>query len=740
VQGNLIEQEWGYLRDESAWKLAALIAVVGVLPITLDRWLLQAHQVAALGLIFLATAACGLWLARFDLRLSVAGLVVGTTAGVGLAAHWWPTPGVSSLFLLPVGLAVFTLGPIASALVSIAVAWFLLAHPEGYLVAIPRSETIVVVSVAAMLWALSWINEAPRRAMLKQLLVYYRRAQELLEEARDRRLLLNQANQDLTEAYLQLARMTDLLRASRLEAEMARRAKEEFVANVSHELRTPLNMIIGFSEMILRSPATYGRRLPKPLLSDMGVIHRNSQHLAQLINDVLELSQSEAGQMSLNREPVDLVTLVQEAMEAVRPLYQARKLDLKADIPSSAPRVWCDRLRVRQILLNLLSNAGRFTEVGGVRVSVSLKESEVIFHVVDSGPGIPPDRRERIFEPFHQAHAPTERILGGSGLGLSISKRLVELHGGRMWLESDVGRGSKFSFSLPRDRVDLEASDAARWVNPYARYEPRTRPRIVELPEPQFHLLVLEQEDVLQHQVRAHLGAVHLTGVQTIEALKAEVAAGPPDIVLINDAQAMEARHPVCTALGLPARTPVVSCHVPGKREACERLNVVDYLVKPVTHSALLAAAERIAPAGGSLLVVEDDREMGRLIARQLTVAGREYRVLRAEDGAGALAMMRARHPDAVLLDLGLPDKDGYQVLLEKDADPAIQCIPVVIVSARDPLGGAVVASGLQVGLAGGLSARDVILCAAAIGQALSPREGGSRPSGSVAATPRARR
>ncbi len=718
---HLAEQDWEYLQRESFWMLSALLALGGLLPLALDRWLLQPYQIDVLGLSMLATAACGYWLSRLDVRLGTGGLIAGTTATALLAMHWWPGPGAIFLLMLPVSLAVFTLGMNVSLFVSLAVIGILLFRPVALVPSIATSETVVMIFLAGMTWALNWVTQLPRQAMLGQLFGYYQRAQALLEEARDQRLALNQANQDLAEAYLQLAKLNELVRASRLEAEAARRAKEQFVANVSHELRTPLNMIIGFSEMILNSPMTYGTPLPKALLSDIRVIHRNSQHLSQLINDVLDLSQIEAGQLSLSREWTDVVTIVHEAMEAVEPLYRAKGLDLQMHIPAEIPPIFCDRLRIRQILLNLLSNAGRFTPVGGVEVTVSLDENYVVFCVADSGPGIPPDKQQKIFEPFQQLDASTKRLHGGSGLGLSISKRLVELHGGKMWLESEVGKGSAFSFSLPLNPAEPEVSGATRWVNPYATHEPRARPLVVELPRPQPHVLVMEREDVLRHPISVYLGDARVKSVRSIEELKVEIASDPPQVLLINDPQVMENRGLIQTVMELPDRMPVVSCYVPGKHEACERLNVVEYLVKPITREVLLAVTRHVAPAEGCILIVEDDQEMARLIARQLNSAGEGYRILRAADGTRALEMMRERRPDAVFLDLGLPDQDGYEVLREKDADPAIRPIPVVIISARDPLGQPVVTSRLRVELAGGLSVRDVILCTAAISQALSP-------------------
>ncbi len=720
-----VEQEWAYLKGEEFWKLCIFFVIIGILPIGLDQWLLEPHQVDALGLCFLATAACGYGLSRLSPRLGIAGLIAGAMGITTLAIRWWPSPGAASLLLLPVSLAVLTLGPQVSAIVSIAAGGLLWARPLGGLPSTTSGEAVAVTFAIGAVWTLGWIAESHRQAIFGRLFDYFQRAQALLEEARDQRLALKQANQELAEAYQQLAKLNELVRASRLEAEAARRAKEQFVANVSHELRTPLNMIIGFTEMILNSPMTYGAPLPKALLSDIRVIYRNSQHLSQLINDVLDLSQIEAGQLSLSREWTEASAIVREAVEAVEPLYRAKGLSLETEMPATLPRVYCDRLRVRQILLNLLSNAGRFTAVGGVKVAAYVDRNHLVFRVADTGPGIPREKQQKIFEPFQQLDASTRRLHGGSGLGLSISKRLVELHGGRMWLESEVGQGSTFFFSLPLNPMESDIPEAIRWVNPYAAHEPRARSRAAVLPKPEPHILVMEREDVLRHQIHAYLGDVRVKSVSSFQELQKEIASNPPQVVLINDRQVMENRGLMQSLVAFPGRIPVVSCYIPSKQEACERLNVVEYLVKPITREALLAVTHRVVSPEGCILIVEDDQEMARLIARQLQSAGKGYRTLRATDGAQALRMMRDRRPDAVLFDLGLPDQDGYEVLREKEADPAIRPIPVVIISARDPLGQPVVTNRLRVELAGGLSAREVILCTVAISQALSPLKRG---------------
>ncbi|MEZ4683189.1 MAG: ATP-binding protein [Caldilineaceae bacterium] len=496
------------------------------------------------------------------------------------------------------------------------------------------------------------------------------------------------------------------------------------MANVSHELRTPLNMIIGFSEMMTLAPATYGQALPKALLSDLGVIYRNSLHLSQLINDVLILSQMEAGQMRLSRTWVDVGELVNEAVQAVEPLYKAKNLALITTLPTALPSIFCDRLRIRQVLLNLLSNAGRYTVQGRVQLEVTLDQQHFTFAVRDTGPGIAPIDQRRIFEPFHQSSATTAQGTESGGLGLTISRQLVELHKGTMWLESVVGDGSTFCFTLPITLPDPATADPApitRWINPYSVYTEGERRTLPSLPAATERILVLEATEDLAHQLEPFLEEVEVVPVADVDELKTASQATPPAMVLVNHAAAMADQRFGQLLPELPQRTPIISCYLPGKAEACQQLKVVDYLIKPVTRKELIGVVTQAVGAESTILLVEDEAELARLLRRQLRSTAQHYRVLQAADGNMALALMRSRQPDLVLLDLGLPDRDGYDILQEKNGDPQIAAIPVVIISARDPVGGPALASRLRVELVGGLSVRDIATCVAAISQALSP-------------------
>jgi signal transduction histidine kinase len=227
---------------------------------------------------------------------------------------------------------------------------------------------------------------------------------------------------------------------------VASQHKSQFLANMSHELRTPLNAILGYTDLILDD--IYGAAPPtmREVLERVGV---NGRHLLGLINDVLDLSKIEAGQLGLALADYSIKGLIHGVYAAIEPLATSKSLALTLEIPQGLPPAHGDERRLAQVLLNLVGNALKFTDVGEITIAATAHNGNFTIAVIDTGPGIATADQGKIFEEFQQAEDATSRKKGGTGLGLAISKRIVEMHGGRIWVESELGHGSTFSFTLP---------------------------------------------------------------------------------------------------------------------------------------------------------------------------------------------------------------------------------------------------------------------------------------------------
>jgi signal transduction histidine kinase len=236
------------------------------------------------------------------------------------------------------------------------------------------------------------------------------------------------------------------LREGNLQLERANRLKSEFLASVSHELRTPMNAIIGYTKLMLDG---LDGELNDQQIADLQRVAQAADNLLGLINGLLDLAKIEAGKMELNAEEVDIHVVIEEVIELIRPQADAKGLALEMDVPRALPAAFADRARVRQVLVNLAANAVKFTEHGSVTVAASTADGWVTLAVTDTGVGISPEAQAYIFDEFRQADSSTTRRYGGTGLGLAISKRLVGLHGGRIWVDSAMGVGSTFKFTLP---------------------------------------------------------------------------------------------------------------------------------------------------------------------------------------------------------------------------------------------------------------------------------------------------
>ncbi len=532
----------------------------------------------------------------------------------------------------------------------------------------------------ALGWALSMTEEAQRSAA----------------EARERRAEVRSILKSLEEAYVRLERANQALIFAREAAEKAYRFKAEFVANVSHELRTPLNLIVGFSEMMATAPESYmGRKLPSQYRGDVMAIYRSARHLSDLIDDVLDLSQIEAGRLPIAREETDLAGIIREAADLIRGLAQAKGLHVIIDLPPALPPLALDRTRIRQVLLNLLSNATRFTDEGFIRVRARAEGQEVRVTVEDSGRGIAPDRLRQAFEAFSQLD--DDQVRQGTGLGLAISRSFVELHGGTMWIESTLGRGTTVGFSLPigEGQAALPGLIRTRAV----AHGPEERPPVLVLHDDP-HVLTL-----LRRYVEGFRFVLADSPGRAVELLQQ----GQPLAVIMESTWA-ERWAQVAAAANLAEPPPVLTCSLPSLRQVGLLLGAQDYLAKPLRREDLLAALARLPRPPRTVLVVDDDPGFSRLLVRLLKAHDETVEALLASGGAEGLAIARTRRPDLVLLDLLMPEVSGYDFLAEVRRDPELERMAVIILSARSfeleakPLPGA-----LRLERAGGLSLTELV-------------------------------
>lgn len=646
--------------------------------------------------------------------------------GVTLAGSLWThTEAALSLLALPVGLATILLGVSRGMLIASACSVLLWITPEGF----PALRLIASLNVWSIV-ALIWLAKRPLLTTLNWSWASFTQAQQALERARDYQLQLRQTLADLAKANLQLTRLNRLADALRYEAEAARRAKQEFVANVSHELRTPLNMILGFSEMITQAPQTYGKRLPKALIADLKVIVRNSQHLLGLIDDVLDLSQIDSGHMALIRERVSLRQIIEAATEAVMPLFTSKGLYLRLTVPDDLT-IYCDSLRMREVVLNLLSNAGRFTEQGGVTIRAWQEAEEAVVTISDTGPGIAPESRDKLFQPFEQLDPSLRRRHGGTGLGLALSKMLVELHGGSMAIESEVGVGSTFILRLPTTLACApSASSYSRWFNPYWSYEPHTRRPVAPHQPLLSRLVVLDKGSALARLVHRYLRDAEVVHTATVAAALAEIQRAPVRALLVNQSPGEEVWAAIQSAR-IPYGTPIIACFIPDEEAVARSLGATGYLIKPVSRETLLGAIDRLGPNIETVLVIDDEPDTLLLFWRMLSSSGRNYRVITADNGKEGLRMLRLEHPDVVLLDLTMPEMDGFRLLDALHADHQLTSTPVILVTARDPVGQLIVSDQLVATRAGGLSIAHVLACMQALSELLAPSNRPIHPTAS---------
>jgi signal transduction histidine kinase/DNA-binding response OmpR family regulator len=489
-----------------------------------------------------------------------------------------------------------------------------------------------------------------------------RRFNEMLERIEQHEVLLREMNE-------QLAR-------SEKDALAGNQAKSAFLARMSHELRTPLNAIIGYSEMLQEEAEEIGH---DGLVPDLKRITSAGKHLLALINDILDLSKVEAGKMELYLETFDIPNVIQDVVTVVQPLVEKNRNRLEIDCATDAGAMRADLTKVRQMLFNLLSNASKFTERGIVRLEVAREpEGWVCFSVGDTGIGMTPEQMQKVFDAFTQADASTTRKYGGTGLGLAITKRFSEMMGGSISVESEPGRGTTFTIRLPADAESSEEkAPAPVESHPKAAGETTSTVLAIDDDETTRDLLVRFLEKEGFHVQTAPSGP---EGLRLARELR-------PAVITLDVMMPSMDGWAVLTALKCDpelADIPVVMVTMVDNKNMGFALGAADYMTKPVDWNRLVSILNRYRRDGRhlSVLIVEDEDSNRELLRRMLEKEG--WIVSEASNGRIALEQVAAKQPGVILLDLMMPEMDGFQFIEHLRRHPEWQAIPVVVVTAKD--------------------------------------------------------
>jgi signal transduction histidine kinase/CheY-like chemotaxis protein len=459
------------------------------------------------------------------------------------------------------------------------------------------------------------------------------------------------------------------------QAEGANQAKSTFLANMSHELRTPLNAIIGYSEL-LQDEAEDMPEAQEIFVPDLQKIQSAGNHLLGLINEVLDLSKVEAGRMELFVETVDISKMLSDLQSTVTPLVEKKRNELIINCAEGIGTIVTDLTKVRQTILNLLSNAAKFTENGAITLSVySEDRSDVewmIFEVMDTGIGMSSEQMSRVFEPFSQADASTTREYGGTGLGLAISRQFCHLLGGDISVSSVVGKGTTFTVTIPVESTIAESQPVEKDTGA----------------DGALTVLVVDDNPVARDLLARHLERDGYRVEKVTDARQAVTAARKyrPAVITLDVLMPYMDGWSVLSALKQEpdlASIPVVMVTITDDQNLGFSLGAVEYLRKPVRQEQLLSviAVHAHNKGPGSVLVVEDDPDTREVVRR--TLEKENWQVLEAEDGKIGLAKLEETIPEVILLDLMMPEMDGFEFVAEIQRDQRWKDIPIIVVTAK---------------------------------------------------------
>jgi signal transduction histidine kinase/CheY-like chemotaxis protein len=485
----------------------------------------------------------------------------------------------------------------------------------------------------------------------------------------EKRLRIRQLELEENRKVEELTRLTRELEEANRRIREADRMKSQFLATMSHELRTPMNSIIGFSEILSERLAD---RIEAKHLGFLMHIHTSGRHLLGIINDILDLSKIEAGKMEIYPEHFAMAPVIDSVCQVMRGMAN-RTPNLVVDVARDLPQIETDLAKFKQILFNLLSNAVKFSPPGSpITVKARLRDGNVTVTVRDEGLGIDPAHHEMIFEEFRQVDSTARREFGGTGLGLALVRKFVELQGGRVSVDSRLGAGSTFSFTLP---VRSRAAVVTR--TPEA--EPRSdRVLVVEDDVNAYELIASALQSAGFLSIRARHGDEALRLARETRPIAVTLDLVLPGIDGWEVLKRLKADEVTRTL-------PVVIISMDDNRDLGLALGADDYFVKPVDRPRLLEKLSAIRAAGNGrprLLIIDDDTAVHALLEEDLSTLG--YAVLNAYSGDDGLRAAIDTSPDVILLDLMMPNMSGFEVADALKDDPRTASIPILVLTSKE--------------------------------------------------------
>ncbi len=524
----------------------------------------------------------------------------------------------------------------------------------------------VILSVILIFMFFIWILKYEVNQKTQELRLYIyklKKAEENLINYRDQLEIL------VENRTVELKSVNTELQIANLRLEEASKLKSQFLANMSHELRSPLNSIIGFTGIMIQG---LSGELNEEQKKQLGMVYESARHLLSLINDILDLSKIEAGKIKIFFEDMEISTLISMVYKMISPLAEEKGLIIKTELAGNLPEVICnDRNRIKQVLINLVANSIKFTEKGEITIAGNFLEDEnaILFSVQDTGIGIKEEDQETIFEEFTQLETVKKTKPEGTGLGLAISQKLVRMMGGKIWVESQFGKGAKFYFTIP---ITFTQEKNESLLDPGKK-------------------LILTIDDEVQSQ---EILKTYLTeaGYQVMQAYNFQdsmklACKYNPFAITLDMVMPGKDGWEILEQLKLNQLTkniPVICISILDNRELGISLGAVEYLVKPINSEQLLSELQRLEKQFQiqNILIIDDNHKDVTLLNEYLKEY-KNYKLTNAYSGAEGLRKIKGQIPDLIILDLMMPDMDGFEVIRHLKDQDETKNIPTIIVSAK---------------------------------------------------------